>query len=172
MKKKSDNVLSKIPIKYQLVLLLVCIASILIISALNKPNSANSTGDTSNTSQHEVPKASKSNVADKVSAAINKLDKETKSSLASTGDGGYLGDIVGVEPAVSDDTAKVKVSTQFPKPAAGKPIATKILAAICRDIPELDSVYVTSGTGLDSTSAYRREIPSCNQQLTSPLTIH
>ena len=163
MKNKSDNVLSKIPMKYQMVILLVIIAGVFIISALNKPNSNNSTGDANNTSQSEAPKASKSNVADKVSAAINKLDGETKSSLASTGNGGYLGDIVGVEPAVSDNTAKVKVSTQFPKPAAGKPIATKILAAICRDVPELDSVYVTSGAGLDSISAYRREIPSCNQ---------
>jgi hypothetical protein len=100
-----------------------------------------------------------SNLANRVSSQLDKLDDETKDKLASTGADGYRGEIVGVEPH-SDSTVKVKVSTQFKTPGdekdGGQGIARDIFNMVCADVPELDSLYVEStNTGLQSRSIDR-----------------
>ena len=106
-------------------------------------------------------------VVDKVNKALKDMGDDYKSTLASTGVGGLQGDIKSVE-AYGNDGVKVKVSTNFTDNGdgvdGGQTIAKKMLANLCIDVPELDSVYVSSTTsGLDSRSAYRSDIPACNQ---------
>jgi hypothetical protein len=111
------------------------------------------------------PKNEKS-LEDKVQEALDELGEETKSSLASTSDGGYQGDIIGVESGAGSDTVKVRVSTYFEDSGdeneGGKNIARKIFNMVCMEVPELNSLYVVSdSTGLESRSMYRSDVSFC-----------
>lgn len=104
-------------------------------------------------------------LANKVQASLDKLPKDTKDVLASTSSGGYQGEITGVE-AHNDDTVKVNVSTYFKETGSendgGQTIALNIFSMVCTEVPELNSLYVTSSSsGLDSKSVYRSDIPAC-----------
>lgn len=104
---------------------------------------------------------------DKVQEAIDNLDEDTKRILAATSSEGYQGDIIGVEPAVGKDTIKIRVSTYFDDSGdglyGGRSIAHKMFAYICREVPELGSLYVVGSSGLESKSVYRSQIPGCKQ---------
>lgn len=104
-------------------------------------------------------------LVDKVDAELNKLDEDTRSSLASTSVGGYQGNITSIEPA-GKDTVIVKVSTYFNEPGnendGGKNIASKLFNMVCMEVPELNSLYVISdSSGLESHSVYRSDVPFC-----------
>ena len=106
-------------------------------------------------------------LASKVQASLDKLPKETKDMLASTSSGGYQGEIAGVE-AHNDDTVKISVSTYFKETGSendgGQAIARNIFSMVCTEVPELNSLYVTSSSsGLDSKSVYRSDVPACKQ---------
>lgn len=121
----------------------------------------------SNEKQSSAAVENESKVADNVKAALDALDEETKSYIASTSTGGYQGSIEKVEP-YGDDGVKVYVTTNFidtkDEADSGKNIAHKIMANTCIDVPELNSVYVHStSSGLDSRSVYRSDIPACKQ---------
>ena len=108
----------------------------------------------------------KEKLVKKVKAIIDKMDEDERTFLAETSVGGYQGDILGVEQTSYDDAVKVRVSTYFSDPGdsedGGKNIAFKIFSMVCMDIPELDSLYVVSdGSGLESRSIYRNDIPAC-----------
>jgi hypothetical protein len=98
-------------------------------------------------------------LAQKVQNALDGLSADTKKSLSSTSAAGYQGEIVSVDPD-SSNSVKVNVSTYFKEPGdekdGGKNIAENIFYMICSDIPELQSLYVSSSSsGLDSRSVYR-----------------
>ena len=104
-------------------------------------------------------------LADKVNEQLATLDDLTKSSIASTSASGYQGEIIGAEND-SKDTVKVNVSTYFKdtgdKNDGGKNIARNIFTMVCREVPELNSLYVVSmGSGLESRSVYRKDVPHC-----------
>lgn len=103
----------------------------------------------------------------KVAEALDEMDSDFKSTLASTGPGGLQGEIIGVESDGKDGVV-VKVSTHFQEPGdslnGGQVIAQNIFSNICYGIPELKTLYVTSTTsGLDSRSVYQSSVPACSQ---------
>lgn len=93
-------------------------------------------------------------VLNDVTTVINSLDSGTRVSIATTA--GRAGDITKVNSAISNDV-RIDISTYLETPDEGKIIARNIFNVICRDVPELDSLYVTGGNGLDSYSIYRSE---------------
>lgn len=104
-------------------------------------------------------------VVDEVEAALDALGEDMKSMLASTSQGGLQGEIESVE-AYGKDGVKIYVTTHFQDAGdgedGGQTIARKILGNICLDVPELNSVYVSSTTsGLDSRSVYRSDLAGC-----------
>lgn len=104
-------------------------------------------------------------LAEAVSQKLDSLKQEGLTDLANTSYGGYQGDVVNVEPA-GRDGVKVNISTHFTDPSdnedGGKRIARNIYAMLCLDIPELNSLYVSStSSGLDSSSVYRSDVPAC-----------
>lgn len=123
--------------------------------------------NTDTTTNNQANESVKESLVDKVKTALDKFDKGFKRELASTRPGGYRGDIVSVEPAVDDDTVKVNVSTYFKDSGdgidGGQGIARRIYSNICLDVPELESLYVVSSSGLESKSVYRYQIPGCKQ---------
>lgn len=130
-----------------------------IASAFAGGSDANSTEQVSRTS-----KENKTVLAD-VETALNGFDKEMQATMASTSIDGFQGEIVGVE-ADGNDGVKVKVSTNYTESGdeenGGQNIARKIFSNICLDVPELDTLYVTStSSGLDSRSVYRSDIAGC-----------
>ena len=121
------------------------------------------TTDTNN-AQAESKEADKG-VVNEVEAALAKFDDDFKRTLASTSANGQQGDIEKVE-AYGKDGVKIHVSTHFDEPGdeanGGQNIARKIMGNLCLDVPELDSVYVTStSSGLDSRSVYRNDLAGC-----------
>lgn len=112
------------------------------------------------------PEPPKEPLVNQVNEAINKLGEDMRIELASTRPGGYRGDMVSVEPAIGNNSVKVNVSTYFKDSGdgidGGQGIAHRILSNICLDVPELKSLYVVSGHGLESKSVYRSQIPLCN----------
>jgi hypothetical protein len=155
------------------------VVAVVILPFLIAPASTDTTQQTADTNddQPEVSQQQKSEdkpepkdektLEDKVEEAIDNLDEDTKRILAATSSEGYQGDIIGVEPAVGSDTVKIRVSTYFDDSGdglyGGRSIAHKIFAYICRDVPELGSLYVVGGSGLESRSVYRSQIPACKQ---------
>lgn len=131
---------------------------IIVISVVTSNN-----GDSAENTEKADAQAS---LVSKVQKEIDAMDEETRTTLSSTSQGGYQGDVVKVEPAVSDDTVKITVSTYFKDTGdevdGGRNIAKKLFGIMCIQIPELNSVYVTSeATGLESRSVYRSQIPAC-----------
>ncbi|MEX1112852.1 MAG: hypothetical protein WD603_02705 [Patescibacteria group bacterium] len=133
-------------------------------------NDESDTNDTANNQTSEPtkePQKNEESLVDKVEAALDKLGEGMKRELASTSPDGYQGDITSVEPAIGDDTVKVNVSTRFEDSGdgidGGQGIARRIFSNICLDVPELGSLYVVSGSGLESKSVYRSQIPGCKQ---------
>lgn len=113
----------------------------------------------------EESKEPEVNIATKVEAALGQFDDDMRQTLASTSQYGYQGDIEKVE-ADGEDGVKVHVSTHYDDSGdgedGGKNIARKIFGAICLDVPELKTMYVTStSSGLDSRSVYRSDFPAC-----------
>lgn len=104
-------------------------------------------------------------LADTVTKVLDGLGEELKGMLASTGSGGYQGEIISVEGASISGTVKINVSTYFNDsgdgPDGGQTIARKIFSNVCIAVPELESLYVISGNGLESKSVYRSQIPVC-----------
>lgn len=136
--------------------LLAIIVVIILLSTLG--------GGKDNVSKNQQ-KSLKPNLAKEVQKAINSYGSDT-SALASTGVGGLQGNIVGIEPD-GDNGVVVKVSTNYSDPGedGGKFIAHTIYSAVCMDVPELETLYVTSTTsGLDSQSVYRSDVPACKKQ--------
>lgn len=137
-----------------------------IFTPSDSKNSPNNSQSNENTQTAQEPKDEKV-LANKVQNALDKLGDDMKKTLASTSPDGYQGDIVSVEPAIGDDTVKVNVSTYFKDSGdgadGGQGIARRIFSNICFDVPELDSLYVVSSSGLESKSIYRSDIPGCKQ---------
>lgn len=99
-------------------------------------------------------------LATQVKTELMKLDDTARTMLASTGVGGYQGDVVDVKPGSGSNGVLVEVSTYFTNPGneadGGQMIARNLFNIICSDVPELNSLYVTStSSGLDSLSVYR-----------------
>lgn len=99
--------------------------------------------------------------ATKVQDELDSYDSDMKSSLATTSSGGHRGSIESVRAGSGDGEVIVKVSTYFDDADEGKIIARNIFNSVCMDIPDLDSLYVTGGNGLDSYSVYRSDYPGC-----------
>ncbi|MDP3999956.1 MAG: hypothetical protein Q8Q11_00775 [bacterium] len=148
---------------------ILAVFSVFALTACTGGSDDSDTNDTTNNQANESVKETPKNeesLVDKVEVALDKLGEGYKSELAST-NGGYRGDIISVEPAVGDDTVKVNVSTRFKdsgdEPDGGRNIARRIFGSICLDVPELESLYVVSSSGLESKSVYRSQIPGCKQ---------
>lgn len=117
-----------------LAIILISIAAIIVFSSIKNSNNEE--------------------LVNEVSTAIDNLDNLTRTSVASTS--GRTGDITGVNGDTINDV-RVKVSSYYETPEEGKIIARNIFNVICADVPDLNSLYVTGGNGLDSYSIYRSE---------------
>lgn len=137
-----------------MIVILVVLLCIIVFSV--KRNDA----DRSDTSSKSFKSQAVTTLADKVMAELSKLNDDTKVSLASTGSSGHQGDIKSVDNRGRGEV-RVNVSTYTDNPSEGKIIARNIFNMICIDVPELNSLYVRSGNGLDSKSIYRSESGIC-----------
>lgn len=137
------------------IVILAFIAAIVVLSSFGS-------GKTANNNKNTRKQTSKVSLVEQVNKSLKEFGDS--SVLAATSPGGYQGKIETVEPD-SNNGIKVKVSTYFKDPSTdGKNIANSIFGAVCLDVPELQSVYVTStSSGLDSRSVYRSDIPGCKQ---------
>lgn len=164
-KLKQQEELANIP-KSVKVISAIIVGVVFLFILIGVSSGGDSTSDTSNSkSSDSTQDAKKTDVVSEVNATLESFDDEFRSTLASTGLGGYQGDIEKVE-ADGDTGVKIHVSTYYDEAGeeGGQIIANKIFANICLDVPELSSVYVTStSSGLDSRSVYRSDIPGCNQ---------
>jgi hypothetical protein len=136
------------------------IAVALIIGAVFISVLVSSSGNEPKT-QPAKSEAVTEDIADEVGKALDKLGKGMKTELASTS---YRGEIIKVNPD-GKDGVKIDVSTYFEDSGdgddGGQGIARRIFSNICLDVPELQSLYVISGSGLESKSVYRSDIPAC-----------
>jgi hypothetical protein len=148
--------------------LILIIIVLIIIGAVFGGDDKGNSKDTSKPSNEDTSKTEEKKdervLAKKVQKALDKLGKDMKTTLAATSPGGYQGDIIGVKPYGSDGV-KVELSTYFEDSGdgidGGQGIARRIFTNICLDVPELNSLYVVSGSGLDSKSVYRSDFPFC-----------
>lgn len=150
-KSKNKAALIVVAIVVAILVLLVVVAG---IAAMNK--------DESESKVVNNTQANTETIASKVKRAIDGMSKSSRDEML-VDNSGNGGELVKVEDT-SRSAVNVTVTTTFSDLDESKDIATKIFVSICKDVPDLNSLYITSqGSGSKGLAVYRSDFPICKQ---------
>lgn len=150
---KSKNKVALIVVAV-VVAILVLLVVVTGIAGMNK--------DSSGHKSEENTQASTETVASKVKKAIDGMSEDSRDEML-VDNSGNGGELVKVEDT-SRNAVNVVITTTFSDLDESKDIATKIFVSICKDVPDLNSLYITSqGSGSKGLAVYRSDFPICKQ---------